>query len=51
MTLLLEEDEAPDPSRLSLRGAQGEAAHPDDGADAAEELRLPHGLAVSAEKC
>ncbi len=48
----MKEDETSDPVRVRLLGAQGEVAHPGDGADAVEEFRLVHGLgACRVEKC
>ena len=42
VAFVVEEDEAPDPIRVRLLGAQAQVAHPGDGADVVEELRLVH---------
>ena len=39
----MEEDEAPDPVRVSLLGAQAQVAEAGDAADAVEESGLLHG--------
>jgi hypothetical protein len=42
----VEEDEAADSVRIGLLGPDREVAHPRDGADAVQELRLLQGINV-----